>query len=114
MGKKWIENLHVWTEATISHATRSLTHSDVQVEADAAKTLKLSITEARLIFGAVMSRCILNLHIEIGAGHTRDFEGNNTATAGINYLQKVAIDGAAAKAVIAMLSDEATVNDLND
>ena len=96
---KWIGDLHTWTDVAIGLLTDELGKRGVTFVTDGKKTLKLSITRAQIFWGFAAIRCILNLHVETGDGHSFEFEGNN-ASPGTLYR---AVDGSVTRAVEALL-----------
>lgn len=109
----WKGNLHIWTDAAINQAARRLTAANVALAENGQKKLELSITEAELILGSVMSRCIVNLKVKIEDGRIFNFKGDHRSTAGIVYLPQVAMDGAVSNAAISMVNDPDIVRYLN-
>ncbi len=77
------------------------------------KTLDLAITEAELIYGWVMTRCIVNLEVKTGNGDVFNFKGNQRTTAGIVYLPKEAMDGAVSRAAVTMVNNPEILRYLN-
>ncbi len=117
IGKKgritWKGNLRIWTDAAINQAARRLKAAGVVLNENGQKKLELTITEAELIYGWVMTRCIVNLKVKTGNGDVFNFKGDHRTTAGVVYLPKVAMDGAVSNAAVTMVTNPEILRYLN-
>jgi hypothetical protein len=105
----WYGNLNAWTETAVTEMRNELTKRGMPAADTAAKEVRLSVTQARVIFGFAVMRSIINLHVETAGGYVHDFEGN----AGSGWTMFRAIDASVARAVQQALNEPAMIRYLS-
>jgi len=101
MGHKYYTDLNTFTDGAIAITTRELTKRGGTVSADAEKSLTLAVTLVKLTTGGWGGRGYSHLHVKAGNGYEKTFEADIPSGNVYN-----AVDGAMARAIRYMLSDE--------
>jgi hypothetical protein len=115
MGSKWVGDLGEWTDQAIGLLKFELTKRDVTIADDAAKTLRLMITQGKLDSEFSGIRCIVMLKATTGSGYTQKFEGNHINHSPFGEQARYhAGAGALTKAVTALLNDEKIIRYLQE
>lgn len=97
---KYLANLHEWTDTAIKVLETELHDRNIMTTTEAAKMLKLAITDVNFYQGAFSIRCKLDLKVETGDGDTMEFTGDNNSP----WTLYRACGGAVVRAVAAMLN----------
>lgn len=103
-------DLHAWTEAAIELMKTEIEKAGLKTtQADAAKSLKVSIVEAKLgvsgiEFVASVAKCRVRMRVETGSGYVKDESYENNALAPLS-----ACDKAVSQAVQSVLNSEQIV-----
>ena len=97
---EWSANLLMWTDTAVEILTDELTKRGVIISERSPKTLKLSITRAKLFWGFDTIGCTLNLNVITGDGYEVNIEETSTA----KDLYETC-DTAVSNAVAAMFQD---------
>ena len=98
---KYFVDFKQWSDFIVTQLGSELAKRKVQVKPQGDYTFKVSVTSVRFFWGAFQVRCIANVQVERSDGKwSKSFEANNSG-ANINR----AIDGAAYKAVAAIIGD---------
>ncbi len=75
----WSANLLMWTDTSVELLTDELVKRDVIISERSPKTLKLSITRAKLFWGFDAIGCTLNLNVITGDGYVVNIEETSSA-----------------------------------
>ena len=105
VGHKFYGNLQKWTETAIAITQRELTKRGMQINDNAPKKLKLSVSSVKGTFGFAVLRIETTLKAETSDGYVNTYIGDNRSPATIYR----AADGAVMRAVAEMLRDQKIV-----
>ena len=99
-------NLKEWTDEAVRLLKLELQKRGASLSPDAEKVIKLSVTEAKLVQGAIRLRCDLSLHVETADGYSADYYVENLS--GGDHAR--ASGGAITLALTEMFNDEKIIN----
>ncbi|MBN1473231.1 MAG: hypothetical protein JW914_01320 [Syntrophaceae bacterium] len=104
----WVGDLYEWTGQAIELLASELEQRKMKVSPDSAKTLKLSVTEGKLLREATGVRCVITLKVIAGNGYSKEFIGENIHRASPfgEMARYYAGANALTEAVIAILNDK--------
>jgi hypothetical protein len=98
---KFYADFKQWSDFFVAQLVTELEKRGVQVKPEGDYVLKVSVSNLRFFWGTWAVRCIVNVQVERKDGKwAKTYEGNN---AGQNINR--AIDGAAHKAIAAIIGD---------
>lgn len=109
MGHKFLGDYNKWTDIAIAITERELAKRDTTVAPDASKTMTLSVMSASVTTGGWGFRGYVDLHLKTGDGYENTYKGETPSA-----LLNNAADGALARAIILMLSDEKVISYLSN
>ncbi len=99
---KYFADYRQWTGLIVSQLESELKSRGIHVQSGRGTTFKVAVDSVGLFWGAFSMRCIVRVRVEKADGTwTKTFEGNN-ASGNLNR----SIDGAAHRAVVAILGDQ--------
>jgi len=99
---KYFANYKQWTSSIVSQLEEELRNRGVQLRPESEAGFKVGVESVGLFWGAFATRCIVRVRVEkIDGTWSRTYEGNNAS----NHFNR-AIDGAAYKAVVAIMGDQ--------
>ncbi|OGP92763.1 MAG: hypothetical protein A2156_06395 [Deltaproteobacteria bacterium RBG_16_48_10] len=99
---KYFADYKHWTSSIVSQLEEELRNRGVQVKPESEVGFKVGVESVGLFWGAFATRCIVRVRVEkIDGTWSRTYEGNNAS----NHFNR-AIDGAAYKAVVAIMGDQ--------
>ena len=99
---KYFADYKHWTSSIVSQLEEELRNRGVQVRPESEVGFKVGVESVGLFWGAFATRCIVRVRVEkIDGTWSRTYEGNNAS----NHFNR-AIDGAAYKAVVAIIGDQ--------
>jgi hypothetical protein len=99
---KYFANYKDWTGQIVSQLESELKTRGVQVQAEGGTTFKVAVESVGLFWGSFATRCIVRVRVEKMDGTwTKTYEVNNAS----GHFART-FDGAAHKAVVAILSDQ--------
>ena len=99
---KYFADYKQWTSSIVSQLEEELRNRGVQVKPESEVGFKVGVESVGLFWGAFATRCIVRVRAEkIDGTWSRTYEGNNAS----NHFNR-AIDGAAHKAVVAIMGDQ--------
>jgi len=107
-GHKFYGDLNKWTDVAIAITERELIERGITITPAADKTLILSVTSVNVTTGGWGFRGYVDLHLKTGDGYETTFKGETPSA-----LLNNAADGALARAIVAMLSDEIVISYLS-
>jgi len=106
---KFYADLNKWTDIAILIADRELSKRGGEVLNDADKSMTLTVLSAKVTKGRRRFRGYIDLHVKTGNGYEKTFEAETPSK-----LPQRAADGALARAVVLMLSDENIISYLSE
>ena len=99
---KYFADYKQWTSSIVSQLEDELRNRGVQIKPESEAGFKVGVESVGLFWGAFATRCIVRVRVEkIDGTWSRTYEGNNAS----NHFNR-AIDGAAYKAVVAIMGDQ--------
>ena len=99
---KYFADYRQWTGLIVGQLESELKSRGVQVQSDGGTTFKVAVESVGLFWGSFSTRCIVRVRVEKMDGTwTKTFEVNNAS----GHFART-FDGAAHKAVVAILGDQ--------